>query len=69
MNISAQDEARMFPLLREYFAATTPNEPDEVDRYFSDKLLRMARDTDPDTFEEWVAAANQWNAPQLSFAA
>jgi hypothetical protein len=69
MMISAQDEARVFPLLREYFAHTTPNEADEVNRYYSNDSLRMIRYTDEKTFQEWVDAANQWNTPPLPFAA
>jgi hypothetical protein len=69
MHISAHDDVRIFPLLREYFAETTPNEADEIERYYSDDLLRLARDTDPTTFEEWVVAANEWNTPSLRFVA
>ena len=60
--IGAFDDARIFPLIRRFFASKPGLTQDEAEQHFSDKHLQMARDAAPESFQEWVNQANSWAA-------
>lgn len=59
--IGPHDDARIFPLLREYFLATsTSSSPEQIDRSFSNDRLIMVRNESFEVFEGWVDEANRY---------
>lgn len=63
--IGAHDDTRIFPLLREYFLATsTSSSREQIERAFSNDRLTMVRNESFETFETWVDEANQYRFRQ-----
>ncbi len=69
MKISAHDDSRIFPLLRDYLAHDMNMSRKKVECHFPDSSLRRWRDTDGKSFQHEVDKANAWNSPPLPLAA
>lgn len=59
--IGVWDDARVFPLLRNYLSRSIPLRPQVAERDLTNRRLQMAREADQQLFGEWVKMANAFN--------
>ncbi len=68
-SISIWDDARAFPLIREWLKAKIPLTDVEAEQLLSDRLMIVVREAAHASFQEWLNAAILWQDQyELNFA-